>query len=240
MKRLYWLSVILILLLAACAGPAAVEPAAESGGVEETATSASSVQAVPTADSDTVTYTDDEAGFSIALPASWTTVEASTEAFTEMRRAVGEDESFTFLTDEYVQALLESGLQLYALHEETASLTSELPVSLKIIRRDAPTSMSLDEYVTSTATQFESILELTMPIEQSTVMLGGDEAIQLRYAMQTQTAVGTKAEVHNTQYYLINGSDLYIITLEMGQDLVDDYLVVGETAVETFQLNSGG
>jgi len=233
MKRVYWLSLILIFLIAACAGPAAVEPAVESGDVEDTAVSTSADNEM----ADMAVYSDEEAGFSITLPSDWVVVEASTEAFAQMRSAVNVDD---VLTDEYVQALINSGLQLYVLNENTTSLNSEMPVSITIIRRDAPTSMSLDEYVTNTATQLEDILALTTPLEQSSVMLGDDEATQLRYAMQTQTAVGTKAEVHNTQYYLINGSDLYLITLEMGQDLVDDYLVVGETAVETFQLTTGG
>lgn len=232
MKRLYWLSLTLIFLVVACAGPAAVEPAVDvdNEGAGETAVS-------NTAENGTVAYTNDEVGFSITLPADWKTVEASNEAFAQMRSTVGMDD---VLTDDYVQALLASGLQLYALNEAAPSLDSNVPISIQIIRRDAPASLSLDEYVADTTKQLEDILELTSPLEQSTVMLGEDEAVQLRYAMETQTAVGTKEEVHNTQYYLINGSDLYIITLEMGQDLVDDYLVVGETAVETFQITSGG
>ena len=232
MRRLYWLSLILIFLVVACAGPAAVEPAVE----EEAGDTAVSTAA----ENDTVAYTDDEAGFSITLPAGWTAVEASNEAFAQMRSAVGQNDDMSFLTDEYVQALLASGLQLYALNEAAPSLGSDVPVSIQIIRREAPASLSLDEYVADTTKQLEDILELTSPLEQSTVMLGEDEAVQLRYTKQAQTAAGSKAEVHNTQYYLMNGSDLYIITLEMGQDLVDDYLVVGETAVETFQLTTGG
>ncbi len=237
MKRLYWLSLILIFLAAACAGPAAVEPAVEEE-VGDTAVSTGSGQTVSTtAENDTVAYTDDEAGFSITLPAGWTIAEGSNEAVAQMRSTVGVD---NVLTDAYVQALLASGLQLYALNGAAPSLGSDVPVSIQIIRRDAPTSLSLDEYVADTTKQLEDILELTSPLEQSTVMLGDDEAVQLRYTKQAQTAAGSKAEVHNTQYYLMNGSDLYIITLEMEQGLVDDYLVVGETAVETFQLTSGG
>ncbi len=139
-----------------------------------------------------------------------------------------------------MQALLASGLELYAFNEDAASVNNPVPASIRVMRLDAPASLSLEEYVAGTAAQLEDIVELTTPLEQSAVILGDDEAIQLRYAMQTQTAVGAKAEVHNTQYYLISGGDLYIITLEMGQDLVDDYLAAGETAVETFQLTSGG
>ncbi len=232
MKRLYWLSLTLIVLLMACAGPAAVEPAVAPDAVEETAVST-------TVDNDTVAYTDEEAGFSIALPAGWTTVDASIEAFAQMRSEAGQNGALSSLTDDYVQALLDSGLQLYALSEATTALNSDLPVSIKIIRRAAPVTMSLDEYVTDTATQLEDILELTSALEQAPMLLGNDEAIQLRYSMQMPTAVDTKTEVHNTQYYLIHGSDLYIITLEMGQDLVDDYLAAGETAVETFTISGG-
>lgn len=229
MKRLYWLSLLLIIFMVGCVGPAAVEPSVENEEAGETAVST-------TANSDMTTYTNEEAGFSIALPADWTTVEASTEAFAQMRGAAGQNNALTFLTDEYVQALLESGLQLYALNEATTTLNSDLPVSLKIMRLDAPKTMSLEAYVTDTATQLDAILELTSALQQAPVMLGDDEAIQLRYSMQMQTDAGSKIEVHNTQYFLINGSDLYIITLEMGQDLVDDYLAAGETAVETFQV----
>lgn len=232
MKRLYWFSLILIFLIAACAAPAAVEPAVDNGDGAETAVST-------TLDNDTVAYTNDEAGFSIALPADWTIVQATTEEFAQLRRMSGENDALAFLTDDYVQALLASGLQLYAVNEATTSLNSKVPVSVQIIRRDAPSSLSLDEYVADTAHQLGDILELTSTVEQSTVTLGDDEAVQLRYSMQRQTADGAKTEVHNTQYYVINGNDLYIITLEMGQELVADYLATAETAVETFTASGG-
>lgn len=232
MKRLYWLSVLLILLVAACSGPA-TEPLLESDP------SAEEVVATEAA-SDGAIYANDEADFTITLPADWATVEPSTAAFAEIRGTDGQAESLSFLTDEYIQALLTSGLQLYALDEASASKNSNAPVSLYIIRRDAPESLTLDEYVTETAMQFENILDLTSDLELSTVMIGDVEAKQLRYTTQTQTAAGTQATVHNTQYYLMQDAQLYIITLEMGEDLVDEYLATAETAAETFQLTSGG
>ncbi|WP_420632331.1 hypothetical protein [Candidatus Leptofilum sp.] len=229
MKRLYWLLLLLILMLAACGG-ATAEPIAESN---ETVAS-NEVETAENAE----TITNSEAGFSITLPDNWTSVEPSAAAFAQIGDTVGQGEALAHLTDAYVQALLASGLEIYALNEDDASLNSAVPVSIQIIRRDAPVSLTLAELVNETAVQLESILDLTTNLEQAPVTLSGSEAIQLRYTMQAQTAVGGSAEVHNTQYYLINNSALYIITIEMARGLVSDYLMEVETAVETFQLSS--
>ena len=211
MKPLYWLTLILLMLMVACTGAVAAEV------TEETV------------------YTDEDASFSINLPAEWMAVTASEEGFAQLR---SENDSLSFLTDDFVQALLASGLEMYAVNEAANSLSSSAPVSMKIIRRDAPASLTVVELVADTTNQLDNIVELTSEIDQSTVMLGENEAIQISYAMRVKTAAGNETTVHNTQYYLMRGGDLYIITLEMEQALVDTYLESSRTAVETFQLTS--
>ncbi len=75
MKHLYWLAVLLCFLAVGCAGAATVEP-----GVADSETAVS-----PTADSDLTVINDDDGEFSISLPAGWTNIEASSEAFAQMR-----------------------------------------------------------------------------------------------------------------------------------------------------------
>jgi hypothetical protein len=229
MKRLYWLVMILLLFLLGCGGTTA-EPVIESGGSTDAAI-------VATAETTPLLYTEAD-GFSIALPANWTAVEPSAAAFAQIGGTTGQRDALTFLTEEYVQALLASGLQLYALNQDDASLNSPVPVSIQVIRRDAPTSLTLAELVNETAVQLEAILDLTSALAQSPVTLNGMEAVQLRYTLQAQTAAGGTALVHNTQYYFMQDGDLYIITVEMAQSLVDDYLAGAEMAVETFQLTA--
>ncbi|VAW30712.1 hypothetical protein MNBD_CHLOROFLEXI01-4952, partial [hydrothermal vent metagenome] len=141
-----------------------------------------------------------------------------------------------FLTDDFMQGLLASGLQLYALNGDSGSLSSNMPVSIKIIRKDAPVSLTLAELVADTVNQFGDVLDLTSDIEQAGVMLGNDEAVQVSFSNRVQTAVSSEVETHITQYYLMRDGDLYIITLEMGQELVGTYLASAQTAVETFQI----
>lgn len=228
MKPLYWLTLILLMLMVACTGAVGTEPAASEAVAPDSVVAEVAEEFV---------YTDDDASFSINLPAGWTAVTASEEAFAQMR---GENGSPSFLTDEFVQALLASGLQMYAVNEAADSLSSGVPVSVQIIRRDAPVSLTLAELVADTANQLDNIVELTSDIEQSTVMLGEDEAIQISYVVRMKTAAGAETTVHNTQYYLMRGGDLYIITLEMEQALVDTYLESSRTAVETFKISAGG
>ncbi len=229
MKRLYWIILLMVMLLAACGGETA-EPLAESSDttvLDETAETETAV-------TDLTAYTNATGTISLSLPDNWTTVEPSSAAFAEIGDTAGG--ALAYLTDEYVQALLASGLELYALNEDDASLSSNVPVSIQVIRRDAPESLALDELVNETAVQLESILDLTSNLEQTSATLAGSEAIQLRYTMQAQLADGGSANVHNTQYYLVNNGDLYIVTVEMAQSLVGDYLAGVETAVETLQL----
>lgn len=226
MKRLYWLTLLLILMLAACGGTTA-EPSAENS---ETAVTNETETAA-----ELTTYSNAAGSFGIALPDNWTTVEPSSAAFAQIGETVGQADAFAYLTDAYVQALLASGLELYALNEDAASLNSSVPVSIQVIRRDAPESLTLDELVNETAVQLESILDLTSDLSLTSTTLAGSDAVQLSYTVQSQLADGGSANVHNTQYYLVNNGDLYIITIEMAQSLVGEYLAGVETAVETFQ-----
>jgi hypothetical protein len=226
MKIKYWLGLMVLFLVVACAGPNEVEPSVSSAeGLSDPSVAA---QAEGTL------YASSDADFSITLPAEWAVAEATTADFAQMRDSV--TGANAFLTDDYMQGLLSSGLQLYALNGDSGSLSSSMPVSIKIIRRDAPASLTLSELVADTVNQFDDILDLTSDIEQVDVRLGNDDAVQISFSNRVKTAVSSEVETHITQYYLMRDGDLYIITLEMGQELVGTYLAAAETAVETFQV----
>ncbi|VAW29853.1 hypothetical protein MNBD_CHLOROFLEXI01-1370, partial [hydrothermal vent metagenome] len=114
MKIKYWLSLMVLFLVVACAGPNAVEPSASS--VESSSDSSISAQAEETL------YASSDADFSITLPTEWAVAEATTADFTQMRDSVAGANAF--LTDDFMQGLLASGLQLYALNGDSGSLSS--------------------------------------------------------------------------------------------------------------------
>ena len=219
-KIKYGLSLLVLFFAVSCAGSTAVEPSLSN--VEDVNNSAAAAQVEDSL------YASSNADFTIGLPDEWAVAEATTASFAQMRDGVAG--ASAFLTDDFMQGLLDSGLQLYALNGESASLNSPVPVSIKIIRRDAPVSLTLAELVADTVNQYDDILDLTSAIEQTDVMLGEDEAVQISFSNRDA------AEMHTTQYYLMRDGDLYIITLEMGQELVGTYLASAETAVETFQI----
>ena len=225
MKKFYLFSLMMILLVVACAGPTAVEPAASDAVALEDVSSTSNV-------AETL-YANEEANFSIALPSEWLVAEATVDGLSQMR---SENGALSFLTDDFAQALIANGLQLFALNSDSNTVNNGIPASIKVIHRDAPTSLTLEELVADTTNQLKNIVELTTAIEQTSVMLGNDEAVQISYSMMVDTTVGAEAEVHNTQYYVMKDGDLYILTVEMGQELVDAYLESSRTVAETFQI----
>ena len=225
MKKLLFLCSLLLFIVVACSAPAEAEPSLNEAD-----------EPAVLAEEDT-TYSNSVADFSIALPSEWVAAAATTTAFADLRVAAGNQaDGLAFLSDAYVQGLIASGTELYALHLD--SLNGDVPISLNISRGAAPVSISLDELVADTVAQLKDIVELNSDIEQTTVMLGEDEAIQISYSMQVKTAVGAETAVHNTQYYVVNDGNLYMITLAMGQDLVADYLTSSRAVAETFQVST--
>ncbi len=204
----------------------------------ETATPASSLEQTELDNGD-ILYVNTEAGFSIALPPEWFVLDLSSDDFSEMLGLVaGQNESLSFFSEDYVQALVASGMKFYAVQGDVNSLSNPIPISINILQQEVPPGLSLDQLVAVTAAQLESIFDLTSEMEQAPVMLGAEEGVMVSYSMGLVTAVGVEAEARNTQYFIAGDDYVFIVTLGMGTDLVDEYLESSRTAVETFQIVS--
>ncbi len=190
-------------------------------------------------DSGEILYTNSEAGFSIELPSEWFVIDLSGDDFSQMvELVVGQNESMSFLSEDYFQSLASSGMKFYAVQGDAESLSNPVPISINILRQETDFGLNLEEFVALNVGQFESIFDLTSEIEQTPLMLGNDESIRLSYTMNLVTAVGIETEVLNTQYLIISGGKIYVVTVGMGIELAGEYLEPARAIAETFQLVS--
>lgn len=204
----------------------------------ETATPASSLEQTELDNGD-ILYVDTEVGYSITLPSEWLVFDLSSDDFSRMLGMVaGQNESLSFFSEEYAQTLAASGMKFYAVQGDAESLSNPVPISINVLRQETDFGLDLEDFVALNVGQFESIFDLTSEIEQTSLMLGNDESIRLSYTMNLVTAVGIETEVLNTQYLIISGGKIYIVTVGMGIELAGEYLEPSRAIAETFQLVS--
>lgn len=202
----------------------------------ETATPASSLVET-TLDSGDILYEQTDAGFSMILSSDWLVIDLSSDDFSQMLEMVGgQNDSLSFFTEDYFQQIIASGIRFYAVNDNIDSLSNPVPMSINILVQEENFGLSLEEFMTVNTAQFENFFDLTSEIEQEVVMLGELEAGRISYTLNLVTALGVESEVANTQYFILANDGLYVITLGMGIELVEEYQEAARTAVETFRL----
>lgn len=175
-------------------------------------------------------------GFSFTLPPEWVVLDLTTDDFAAMMGAVGEqNDSLSFLSTEYAQALIASGMRFYALNTSPDSLDSGNPISINVISEELPFELTVEEYAAFAVGQLEKIFDLEGQIEQTAVTVGKMESVQLVYTAQIVNAVGIPIESLNTQYVFIRDGRAYFVTLGVLTELADQYLESVREAAETFR-----
>ena len=66
--------------------------------------------------------------------------------------------------------------------------------------------------------------------------MGEVEAMKIVYTANMIDAFGRPIEVSNTQYFVLDGSIAYIVTLSLPAEMVEEYLQPFSEVVQTFRL----
>lgn len=188
-------------------------------------------------DSGDILYEQTEAGFALALSPDWLVIDLSSNDFSQMLGVVGgQNESLSFFSEEYFQSIVASGIRFYAVNTGVDSMSNSVPLSINIIIQEEDFGLTLEEFMTVNVAQFENFFDLTSEVEQEVIILGELEVGRIGYTLNLVTALGVPSEISNTQYFVMADGKIFVITLGMGIDLVEQYQESARTAVETFQL----
>ena len=134
---------------------------------EPTATSTPEPNIIETVqESGDVLYEMPAGGFSFILPSDWIVFDLTTEDFSAMLGAVGEQNDLSFFSTEYAQALIASGMKFYALNAAPDSLGSGNPFSINVITEDMLGDLTVSQYAALTVGQLEQIFDLEGQIEK--------------------------------------------------------------------------
>lgn len=177
-------------------------------------------------------------GFAMTLPADWQVVDLEKLDMAEIFGSVAErnEQMESLFSSEAMQNLVAAGIRFYAINVSSESLSSSPPATVNLALEELPFALDAGQYATVAVAQIEKFFDLTSDIEQDVVALGDGEAARVRYTMNMVDTLGQSIEVLNTQYIVVDGMTVYIVTLSMPVGLVDDFWQPYAAAVERFRV----
>jgi hypothetical protein len=216
--------------------PMPTETAVPTDTPEPTATTApeSGIIETPLKSGD-VLYEIIDGGFSFSLPPEWTVLDLNADNFADMMGAVGEqNDSLSFLSSDYAQTLLASGMKFYAINSDPESLNSGNPFVINVITEELPFELTASQYAAIAVGQLEQVFDLQSPIEETSITMDEEEIARLAYTAQIVNVMGIPIDVVNTQYIVIHEGYSYIVSVSVLADYADQYLEPARAAAETF------
>lgn len=177
-------------------------------------------------------------GFAMTLPADWQVVDLEKFDMAEIFGSVAErnEQLESLFSSDSMKNLVAAGIRFYAINVSSESLSSSPPATINLALEELTFALDAGQYATVAMAQIEKFFDLTSDIEQDVVALGDGEATRVRYTMNLVDALGQSIEVLNTQYIVIDGMTVYIVTLSMPVGLVDDFWQPYAAAVESFRV----
>lgn len=209
---------------------------------EATATTVAETGIIETElDSGNTLYELPESGFSFELSPEWAVIDLTAEELSDVLGAVVEqNESLSFLSTEYAQNLVASGIRFYAINTVPESLASGGPFTLNVVVEELPFGLTAERYANLAVGQLEQLFDLETAVEQTPVTVGGEASVRLVYPLEIVTALGVPVDIVNTQYIFVNEGRAYIVTASVLTELAEAYLEPVRAAAETFRFIESG
>ncbi len=171
-------------------------------------------------DSGWTLYTKEGDGFAIALPPGWFGSDLNPETIdTILQTAEKLNPEFGKVLTEQARQSVASGIKLLA-YDLSASKTTGFTVNVSVSKANMPYGYSLDSIATATMAQAEKLPTVIKPIKTERVSLDVGEAERIQLTQKIN--VGSKTwTLTSTEYMLISGKSLYVITLTAPTDLLE-------------------
>ncbi len=217
-----------LLALVAC-GPASVATASPSLSPSTTETPTATSRPTPDVPSGWQRIEVADRGFAIALPDSWQIFDLTSDEIDQMLAPLEDDPALAGMVDQITQ-LVSSGGALFALDASADAVEAGFITNLNVlVQEDAGSSLSI-----LTAANVSYIEQnLNVEVEQTRLQVPAGDASRLLY----QFAGGAFGKYHVTQYFLVGGGDLYVVTFSraIGAEF-EELETLFEASMETFEL----
>jgi hypothetical protein len=211
------------------AGARTSTPAAEKGRTGAAATA--------TVEPGWTLYSDEVEGFSINVAPKWKRIDVDPETIDSALSVVADQNpGFKSMLSEQVRSLTSAGVKFFAVDLAPEALGTGLATNMNVIRQTPPAKVSLDMFAEINTGVLENLDTVVGPVSHKRVNLGGTAAEKVTYGMEIKTASGKTVQMAGTQYYVLSGKDVYIITLCTSVDQAADYAPVFEKIAQSFRL----
>jgi hypothetical protein len=214
------------------------KPATTAATTTKPATTTAVAVPTPALEDGWTNFKPNNAGFSIALPSDWQSVDQdSVKTFLDegLKQLQDKNPQFSSSLANQVKAVFASGVIKFFGFDTTSS--SDFTVNLSVGKQAVPASTTLDSYVQLNLSQIENAVKLSNPAEQKKVTLAGVEAVQLKYEWSiTVPATGEPADITTIQYMIVSNKNAYIVTFTCLSDQIDEKLPLFEQIMDTFRV----
>ena len=185
-----------------------------------------------------VLYKVQKEGFAIALPPEWLRVNLDAEAFEDSLAIIGEQNPGLgqLLTSETLRSLAAGGIKFYGLDTSPESLIPGFPTTVNVLKLNLGLALPLDTIVAVNLGQIEAIADPDVPLTNRRVSLSNVEAEEIKYGTEIAMPTGDSILLMITQYLVVDGSIMYVVTLGTPLELTDDYSTTFEEIGKSFRL----
>ncbi|KAB8143312.1 hypothetical protein F8S13_09840 [Chloroflexia bacterium SDU3-3] len=198
---------------------AEVEATAEAGATAEASTGAGA--ALP-ADWQRIEVSGE--GFAVALPPEWEQIDLSDPNLTSSLNDVLKNNPE--LGEQFqgqVESMAQAGIKFFAFDASADGTKDNFTTNINIIKQAIGMEMPIETIEQANIEQIKSALK-TEDIESTRMTLPAGEAVMLRYTPTMATgAEGTSTTASITQYIIMAGTDMYVISLTTGPDRTEEY-----------------
>jgi hypothetical protein len=150
---------------------------------------------------------NDDEGFSIALPADWEQFDLTEQTVDDLREALGEDNPQLDALLGQAEQLITQGGVLFALDPE---LVDGFSTNVNILKTPGESDVSSDALANALQDQYESIGATSLTSEVTELPTGA--ALRVDYVVPLNFPDGSTADVTGRQYYVSGSDSTWVLT----------------------------
>jgi hypothetical protein len=184
-----------------------------------------------------VFYENPTEGFAIVLPDTWQQIELDREMFeASLKSVMDQNPQLAAVSGGSLCCQMASGLKFYAADRGSDSdQACPCAATINIVRMDLKMAISLDEVVPALVSGLEQTVDTIGPVAQRRVQLSAGDAEEVRYAAELRHPDGKKVISAVTQYLIVKGRDIYIVSLNTTKEHEERYFPIFEAIGKSFR-----
>jgi hypothetical protein len=177
-----------------------------------------------TLEPDWIRYEKAEDGFSIALPPRWEQIDMDPQTLGASLDAISEENpELATVLEGQARNLVVSGIKFFGFDMTPGAVTAGFATNVNVLRQALGVEMSLDVFVQVSVAQLKNADIAEGEVSQRRVNLAGGEGAELKYRWKLTTPLGETITVAVTQYAVIRGEDVYMVSFGALADQAERY-----------------